>query len=183
MASQHNNYGAYGSNQPHQSSPYSYPPTQQSTTYDSYRAYGQNAYPDDSIDRHQSQASYQQSPFKTPFDDENAYSSHNPSTYTLNGGNSNDPFADHTAIPLQSQKRSHQDGFPPPSPGLKDAEQPFAPYPPEQPGPMKSGKRKWLSGPNRIPIACYVLSLVQICVFIFELVKSCKYYIHRFLHR
>jgi hypothetical protein len=189
MASRTNDYPPYGAEygsrygenqQSYDSHPYSsYPESasQATTTHEpygsSYDQHGEQS--EDSFSKHPSRTSYQQSPFKTPFDDENAYSSRNPSSYTLNRPSSHDPFADNSAIPLQM--RSHPEGDYPPTPPIKDQDQQYGTYPPTYPPqtermPPPEGLRRWFTGPKRIPIACYVLSLVQLIVFIYEIVRN-----------
>jgi membrane associated rhomboid family serine protease len=173
-------YNSYNTNQRPQEepyeSPYSHPQASGTTAYDSRSAYGQHDVnpSGDSFGQHPSRTSYHPSPFKTPFDDDQAYASQNQSSFTLHNQGSHDPFADNSAIPLQT--RSHQDPYAPPSPVIKDAEHAYPPYnQPERPLPdQPKGPARFFRGKNKITFVVYTLSLVQIIVFIFELVKNGK---------
>jgi hypothetical protein len=123
------------------------------------------------------------SPFHTPYDDDrNSYMAPNssqqhlmrPDSYASSGVH--DPFRDSQSIPLQSHPGYNQphgkgDGSISPTMAMGNAEQfAGAPYDGDKERPSK--KKGWFQG--KIPYAVYFLSLVQIIVFIVEIIKNGK---------
>jgi hypothetical protein len=84
-------------------------------------------------------------------------------------GGSTDPFADQNAIPLQPNKTKH-DAFASAN-SLNDPEQPFPRYD-QQKDRAPSRQKGWFKG--KITYAVYLLTLVQLAVFIAEIVKNGK---------
>jgi hypothetical protein len=140
----------------------SYPPTgqQHGTTHSK---------PDDALPSHQTPNT------ASPFDDHNYYQTPN-SSGALGGypaqntsySNSQDPFTDHNAIPLHSQPKYDANKLDDGSPTRYNAD-PEA-YP--RPSRKRSKKKKegWFSG--RITWVVYILTTVQIGVFVGELIKN-----------
>ncbi|KAF2470106.1 rhomboid family membrane protein-like protein [Lindgomyces ingoldianus] len=128
------------------------------------------------------------SPINSPFDDNNRYDyppTHSQSTlggyndtsyhgasdrpphrYDSPSHNTTDPFADQNAIPLQSQGK--MDG----SPTRYNADPEGIMYPQDYRGHEKSRKKKkgWFSG--RVTWVVYILTTVQIAVFVGEIIKN-----------
>lgn len=108
----------------------------------------------------------------SPFDDHNYYNTPN-SSGALGGYPSNtsyssqqDPFTDHNAIPLHAQPKSD---------GHKDADSPtrYHADPEAFPRPTRTRstkKKGWFSG--RVTWVVYILTTVQIGVFVGELIKN-----------
>jgi hypothetical protein len=111
-------------------------------------------------------------PFKTPFDDDSYSSTYNHSNPSLNQpyqsySNAHDPFSDGSAIPLQSQSPKYP-GRESPIAGMADAEQQFPPSGPKERIPSRQSG--WFK--KKITWAVYLLSTVQIAVFLGELIKN-----------
>jgi membrane associated rhomboid family serine protease len=112
---------------------------------------------------------------KSPFGDH--YATYSPSMQSLDQypqqTRSHDPFSDSSAIPLESQDHFHNYNKPdePKSPGMAER-QPFPPYNGNSATRPENERRRdgWFKG--KIPWAVYILSLVQIIVFIVEIIKN-----------
>lgn len=112
----------------------------------------------------------------SPFDDHNYYQTPNSSgalggypTQNTSYSNQQDPFTDHNAIPMHSQPKMDGHKYDSDSPTRYNAD-PEA-YP--RPSRRRSSKKKkggWLSG--RITWVVYILTTVQIGVFVGELIKN-----------
>lgn len=122
-----------------------------------------------------------QSPFNTPFDDDQRpYNSYNPSTQSLNkqysyaDSGQHDPFEDRNAIPLQTHPGKSPYGqtygdAPSPTAAMANAER-FGGSPGKSQEDQQTRRRdKWL---KNIPYAVYTLTLVQIIVFLVEIIKN-----------
>jgi membrane associated rhomboid family serine protease len=139
---------------------------------------------------HKSSEPYQDhnpSPFNTPFDEDgNSYvTPHHstqhlvrPDSYTRAGAH--DPFCDSQSIPLQSNPGSKQygdqgDGSTSPTMGMGHVEQYAGAGAGAGPDGNKMPPKKngWFTG--KIPYAVYLLSVIQIIVFIVEIVKNGKH--------
>ena len=130
------------------------------------------------------------SPVSSPFDDrpyhssgalggypDTSYSSNNASStntayhnrYDSPSGQPNDPFTDHNAIPLHAQPKMDSHG-PDGSPNryYNDPEQ--YPVPPREKRKRSPKKKGWFSG--RITWVVYILTTVQIGVFVGEIIKN-----------
>lgn len=135
-----------------------------------------------------SQAHHAVSPISSPFDERqyhssgalggypdtsysNAPSNSNtqyPNRYDLPSGRPNDPFADQNAIPLHAQPKmdGHKPGDGSPTRYYADPEQ----YPLPNREKRRKKKNGWLSG--RITWVVYLLTTVQVGVFVGELIKN-----------
>ncbi|KAF2670311.1 rhomboid-domain-containing protein [Microthyrium microscopicum] len=118
------------------------------------------------------------SPFSTPFDDHHTYTPYNQSTqsidhpYSYTDSAQQDPFRDSNAIPLQTKHgaSAYDHVAPSPTAAMANAEQ-FGNggYPPKDEE-VSRGPKSWFKG--KIPFAVYTISLVQIIVFIVEIIKN-----------
>jgi membrane associated rhomboid family serine protease len=118
-----------------------------------------------------------QSPFKSPYDSN--YNSYNPSAASLNEyptqTRSHDPFGDNNAIPLQDQpytsdrhsNMNEQKGFANMDTERFPSQNQYDPR--SKPSPL-TGFGTFRG--KKIPFAVYILSLIQIIVFIAELAKN-----------
>jgi hypothetical protein len=122
---------------------------------------------------------HNQPPSPSPFDDDRYYQPNSSGalggypSHSTTYSNQQDPFTDHNAIPLHSQpKMDHGAG------GMKDDGSPARynadPEALSRPKRKRSKKKKgWFSG--RITWVVYILTTVQIGVFVGELIKNGAY--------
>jgi membrane associated rhomboid family serine protease len=177
-----NNYYSGGQNNPYGDDHYGHAPdttyhgatSKPDTAHNEPSPYSSTTHLDDT---HQnSHGSGQQrshaNPFNTPFDDDNyssTYAHSNPSLHQpyQSYANAHDPFSDSNAIPLEPQSQKFM-GRETPMVGMADAEQQFPPNAPKERIPSRRGG--WFKG--KITWAVYILSTVQIAIFIGELIKN-----------
>ena len=126
-----------------------------------------------------------QSPFSTPFDDDQrSYHTYNESTQALNRPYSyadsghHDPFGDRNAIPLKTKFGKGPygpDGADSPTTAMANAER-FGGAADDRSKEVVSRRRdKWF---KNIPYAVYLLSSVQLIVFIVEIIKNGTLKVH-----
>jgi hypothetical protein len=97
-------------------------------------------------------------PAKTPYSSSNHYDPHN------------DPFTDHNAIPLRHQPKMDGHKLDDGSPSRYNADPEQFPLPGREKKKKKKKKKGWFSG--RVTWVVYILTTVQIGVFIGELIKN-----------
>jgi hypothetical protein len=145
----------------------SYPPTgqQHGTTH------GRTDDPLPPLPSNQSQNSV------SPFEDHRYYQTPNSSgalggypSHDTSYSNQQDPFTDHNAIPLHAQPKTDTNKLDDGSPTRYNADPEAYPRPSRKRSKKKKKKKGWFSG--RVTWVVYILTTVQIGVFVGELIKN-----------